>query len=118
MVLERAFPLFRCSRRCGRPGGCTTASTLNDQHAGCGLGTEAALVPFVNEVTWRWVVRITRLPHPVVGPQVGSTLTYSPAVLPSGVTSPGENGLIATVINAAVNSSVTNFATDATQCTP
>ncbi len=49
-------------------------------------------------------------PNSALGAQVGSTLTYG-AALPAGVTSPGENGIMAfSSVSALVNSSVTNFA--------
>ena len=54
-------------------------------------------------------------PNSALGGQVGSTLTYSGA-LPAGVTSPGENGLMASAISAVVNSSVTNFTNDPVAC--
>jgi hypothetical protein len=59
-------------------------------------------------------------PNSLLGAQVGSTLIYQPqpAVLPAGVTSPGENGILASSINAVLNVSVTNFSNDATQCGP
>jgi hypothetical protein len=52
------------------------------------------------------------------GGQVGSTLIYQPqpALLPAGVTSPGENGIVASSINAVLNVSLTNFSNDATRC--
>jgi len=50
--------------------------------------------------------------------QIGGTLTYSPGSLPAGVTSPGENGVIAVAVSAIVNSSVTNFSNDPSQCQP
>jgi len=36
--------------------------------------------------------------------------------LPASVTSPGENGILAQAISAAVDLSVTNFSNDATRC--
>ena len=54
-------------------------------------------------------------PNSALGPQVGSTLTYSGA-LPAGVTSPGENGIMASAISSVVNSSVTNFTNDPVAC--
>jgi hypothetical protein len=54
-------------------------------------------------------------PNSALGGQVGSTLTYSGA-LPAGVTSPGENGIMASAISAVVNSSVTNFTNDPEAC--
>jgi hypothetical protein len=55
-------------------------------------------------------------PNSALGAQVGPTLTYHPAALPAGVTSPGANAVIATAINAVVNASVTNFTNVAAQC--
>ena len=46
--------------------------------------------------------------------QVGGTLTYN--LLPAGVTSPGQNAIIANAIAASVNSSVTNFSNDPVKC--
>ena len=54
-------------------------------------------------------------PNSALGGQVGSTLTYSGA-LPAGVTSPGENGIMASAISSVVNSSVTNFTNDPVAC--
>ena len=51
-----------------------------------------------------------------LGAQVGSTLTY-PAALPAGVSSTGENGILAQSISAVVDLSVTNFSNDPTRCT-
>ena len=53
-----------------------------------------------------------------LGAQVGATLTYRPAALPAGVTSSGENGILASAISAVLNVSVTNFTNNATQCGP
>jgi len=50
-----------------------------------------------------------------LGAQVGTTLSYSLA-LPASVTGPGENGILAQAISAAVDLSVTNFSNDATRC--
>jgi len=55
-------------------------------------------------------------PNSSLGAQVGGTLTYSPSGLPVGVTSPGENGIIANANRAVVNSSVTNFTNDPSKC--
>jgi hypothetical protein len=57
-------------------------------------------------------------PNSALGDQVGKTLKYRPAALPDGVTSPGENGILASSIGAVLNVSVTNFTNDATQCGP
>ena len=54
-------------------------------------------------------------PNSALGGQVGSTLEYS-GPLPAGVTSPGENGIMASAISAVVNSSVTNFTNDPVAC--
>ena len=54
-------------------------------------------------------------PNSALGGQVGTTLTYSGA-LPAGVTSPGENGIMASAISAVVTSSVTNFTNDPVAC--
>jgi sugar lactone lactonase YvrE len=51
-----------------------------------------------------------------LGAQVGPTLTY-PAALPAGVSSTGENGILAQSISAVVDLSVTNFSNDPTRCT-
>jgi hypothetical protein len=50
--------------------------------------------------------------------QVGSTLTYepTPAVLPTGVSSPGQNGILAQAVSAVVDLSVTNFRNDPATC--
>jgi hypothetical protein len=55
-------------------------------------------------------------PNSALGAQVGATLTYTPGSLPAGVTSPGENGIMAEAVNALVNSSVTNFTNDPVAC--
>jgi Protein of unknown function (DUF1566) len=55
-------------------------------------------------------------PNSALGAQVGVTLTYSPGSLPAGVSSPGENGIMASGISAIVNSSVTNFTNDPVAC--
>jgi len=57
-------------------------------------------------------------PNSVLGTQVGKTLTYSPAALPDGVTSPGENGIVASSISAVLSVSVTNFSNSPSQCGP
>jgi hypothetical protein len=51
--------------------------------------------------------------------QVGPTLTYQPPVaLPAGVTSPGQNGILAQAISAVIDLSVTNFTNDPALCSP
>ena len=57
-------------------------------------------------------------PNSALDTQVGPTLTYSPAALPAGVASTGENGILGSSINAVLNVSVTNFTNNATQCEP
>jgi hypothetical protein len=57
-------------------------------------------------------------PDSPLGVQVGSTLTYEPAVLPTGVSSPGQNGILAQAISAVVDLSVTNFSNDPARCLP
>lgn len=47
---------------------------------------------------------------------VGTTLTYGPVSFPTGVSSPGENGIMATATSAVVTSSVTNFTNDPALC--
>lgn len=57
-------------------------------------------------------------PNSALFAQVGTTLTYhpDPAVLPLGVASTGEDGILGSSINAVLNVSVTNFSNNATQC--
>ena len=50
--------------------------------------------------------------------QVGTTLTYQPAALPAGVSSQGQNGILAQAVNAVVDLSATNFSNDPALCTP
>jgi hypothetical protein len=59
-------------------------------------------------------------PNSALDAQVGTTLTYhpDPAVLPPGVASTGENGILGSSISAVLNVSVTNFSNNATQCGP
>jgi hypothetical protein len=57
-------------------------------------------------------------PDSELAAQVGPTLTYGPAALPEGVSSPGQNGILAQAISAAVDLSVTNFTNDAARCEP
>jgi hypothetical protein len=61
-------------------------------------------------------------PNSGLGAQVGATLTYptptDPAALPDGVTSPGQNGILAQAVSTRVDLSVTNFSNDATRCAP
>jgi hypothetical protein len=49
---------------------------------------------------------------------VGPDLTYQPAALPPGVTSPGQNGIIAQGVGAVIDLRVTNFSNDAALCLP
>jgi hypothetical protein len=51
-----------------------------------------------------------------LGAQVGPTLTYQPNALPAGVSSTGENGILAQAVNAVVDLSVTNFSNDPARC--
>ena len=53
-----------------------------------------------------------------LGAQVGPTLTYQPSALPLGVTSPGQNGILARAVSAAVDLSVTNYSNDPSLCKP
>jgi len=55
-------------------------------------------------------------PNSALGAQVAGTLTYSPALLPAGVASTGENGILGSSINAVLNVSVTNFSNNTVQC--
>jgi len=55
-------------------------------------------------------------PNSRLAAQVGSTLTYRPATLPAGVTSPGELGIMASSVAAVLNASVTNFSNDPVRC--
>jgi hypothetical protein len=55
-------------------------------------------------------------PNSALGAQVAGTLTYSPALLPAGVASTGENGILGSSINAVLNVSVTNFSNNTAQC--
>ena len=57
-------------------------------------------------------------PNSALGDQIGATLKYRPDALPAGVTSPGENGILASSIGAVLNVSVTNFSNNATLCGP
>jgi hypothetical protein len=73
--------------------------------------------PAIPRVTGKVFKHSTRTdPNSALGAQVGSTLEYLPAALPAGVTSPGENGIVASSNNAVLNASVTNFSNDATHC--
>jgi DNA-binding beta-propeller fold protein YncE len=75
--------------------------------------------PAIPRVTGKVFEHKTRTdPNSALGAQVGSTLEYHPAALPAGVTSPGENGIVASSINAVLNTSVTNFSNDAKHCGP
>lgn len=56
-------------------------------------------------------------PNSKLKEQVGTTLTWGPEALPAGVTSPGQNGLVASAVTAVLNTSVTNFSNDAARCT-
>jgi hypothetical protein len=57
-------------------------------------------------------------PDSPLGVQVGSTLTYEPAALPSGVATTGQNGILAQAVSAVVDLSVTNFSNDPALCLP
>jgi DNA-binding beta-propeller fold protein YncE len=57
-------------------------------------------------------------PNSALGVQVAGTLTYSPAMLPAGVASTGENGIAGSSINAVLNVSLTNFSNNTAQCGP
>jgi hypothetical protein len=50
--------------------------------------------------------------------QVGHTLMYQPGALLAGVSSPGENAILAQAVNAMVDLSVTNFSNDPARCVP
>jgi hypothetical protein len=56
-------------------------------------------------------------PDSALGVQVGATLTYE-LPLPDGVSSPGQNGIMAQAVSAVVDLSVTNFSNDPAVCTP
>jgi hypothetical protein len=56
-------------------------------------------------------------PDSPLGVQVGTSLTYFNP-LPDGVSSPGQNGILAQAINAVVDLSVTNFTNDPALCVP
>jgi len=72
--------------------------------------------PVTPLVTWQVVAHVDpRHAASSLGAQVSTTLSYSLA-LPASVTSPGENGILAQAISAAVDLSVTNFGNDATRC--
>jgi hypothetical protein len=47
---------------------------------------------------------------------IGTTLTFGPQALPTGVTSPGQNGIVGSSISAVLNASVTNFSNDPDRC--
>ena len=49
-------------------------------------------------------------------PGAGAMLTYAPKVLPDGVTSPGQNGILGSSISGVLNGSVTNFSNDPARC--
>ena len=55
-------------------------------------------------------------PNSAVGGQVVTTPLE--AALPTGVTSPGKSGILASSIGAVLNVSVTNFSNNATKCGP
>lgn len=57
-------------------------------------------------------------PDSALGVQVGTTLTYQPAALPAGVSSQGQNGILAQAVNAVVDLSATNISNDPALCTP
>ncbi len=61
---------------------------------------------------------VPRDPDSALGVQVGTTLTYQPMSLPAGVTSPGQNGILAQAVRAVVDLSVTNFSNDPALCEP
>ena len=56
-------------------------------------------------------------PNSALGVQVGTTLTYFNP-LPEGVSSPGQNGILAQAVSAVVDLSVTNFTNDPALCVP
>jgi hypothetical protein len=56
-------------------------------------------------------------PDSPLGVQVGTTLTYFQP-LPDGVSSPGQNGILAQAVSAVVDLSVTNFTNDPALCVP
>ena len=57
---------------------------------------------------------------PLLIAQIGLTLEYpapgQPASLPSGVSSPGQNGVLAQAVSAVVDLSLTNFGNDPAIC--
>ena len=61
--------------------------------------------------------RDPRDPNSPLFAQVGPTLTYQ-AALPAGVSSPGQNGILAQAVSAVVDLSVTNFSNDPSACIP
>jgi hypothetical protein len=65
-----------------------------------------------------WTHTVPLDPDSQLGVQVGATLTYEPAALPPGVTSPGQNGIMAQAISAVVDLSVTNFSNNPARCRP
>jgi hypothetical protein len=75
--------------------------------------------PTTPRVTGKVFTHSTPLdPGSALGVQVGSTLTYEPAALPAGVTSPGQNGILAQAVSAVVDLSITNFSNDPALCSP
>jgi uncharacterized repeat protein (TIGR01451 family) len=69
-------------------------------------------------VTGRVFTHSTPLdPDSPLGVQVGTTLTYFNP-LPEGVSSPGQNGILAQAVSAVVDLSVTNFTNDPALCVP
>ena len=48
--------------------------------------------------------------------QVGTTLVYTPASLPTGVDTLGQNAIIGSAVGAVVNASVTNFSNKLEEC--
>ena len=56
-------------------------------------------------------------PNSNLGPQIGGTVTFNGA-LPAGVTTPGQNAILAQAVSAVVDLSVTNFSNDPARCLP
>jgi hypothetical protein len=57
-------------------------------------------------------------PNSALGAQIGGTVTYAEAALPAGVTSPGQDAILAQAVSTAVDLSVTNFSNKPGACVP
>jgi hypothetical protein len=78
-----------------------------------GVDVDNMVGPVITGQAYRHIVPDD--PNSAIAP-IGAPLNFSPATLPAGVDSQGEEGIIGWAVGAVVNSSVTNFSNIRENC--